>query len=155
MVKALFRRLTLLSARPRVRLGVAAAIVILGATGYFIGPHVWASYHVRAGQRDLDRHRPRAAYSHLERALRVWPESATTQRLASFHGQVRAEIYFTCDELDAGLEAMRDADANGLLDLCWLDRSPVLEVIRGHRDFEPIRRSTALRAARIVDILDG
>ena len=83
MLKALFRRLTLLSARPRVRLGLAAAIVILGAAGYLLGPHVWASYHVRAGQRDLDRHSPRTAYSHLERALRVWPESATTQRLAA------------------------------------------------------------------------
>ena len=83
MIKSLFRRLAFWSARPRVRVVLGVAIVILGVAGYVIGPHLWASYHLWAGTRDLDRHRSHAAYAHLDRVLRVWPESADAQRLAA------------------------------------------------------------------------
>ena len=80
--------------------------------------------------------------------------SATAQRLASFNGQIRAEAYLTCGETELGIAAIGDADANGLLDLTWLDRCSVLDGVRGRPELEAIRRSTALRAARVNDILN-
>jgi hypothetical protein len=52
------------------------------------------------------------------------------------------------------MEAIRDADANGLLDLTWLQACPLLNAVRRDREFESIRRSTSLRAARVSDVLD-
>ena len=89
----------------------------------------------------------------LEHVLRSG--SATTQSLASFRAQVRAEVYMTCGEVEPALAAIREADANGLLDLSWLERCPVLEKLRGSGELEAIRRSTALRAARISDVLSS
>lgn len=83
MVKPLLRRLARWLARPRVRTGLAAAALALGAAGYFGGPRVWAAYHQRAAERELDRHRPAAARAHLDRVLRVRPESADAHRLAA------------------------------------------------------------------------
>ncbi len=82
MVKALFHRLASWLARPRVRV-VLVVVVVLGVVGYFVGPRLWASYHLRAGTRELERHHPRAAYTHLERVLRIWPESVEAHRLAA------------------------------------------------------------------------
>ena len=83
MVKAFFRRLASGLARPRVRVVLGVAVIALGVAGYVAGPHLWASYHLRAGTRELDRHHPRAAYAHLDRVLRIWPESAEAHRLAA------------------------------------------------------------------------
>jgi TolB-like protein/predicted Ser/Thr protein kinase len=86
----------------------------------------------------------------------AFPSGASTgQRRAAFNAQLRAEIHLVCGELDAGIEAIRDADANGFVDLCWLDRCPLLTQVRGDRNIEAVRRSTTLRAARVSSILDG
>jgi len=87
---------------------------------------------------------------------RAFPsDSNTGQRLAAFHAQLRAEIFLVCGEIDDAIGAIRDADANGLVDLMWLDHCPLLASIREHRDLLPIRRSTTLRASRVRDVLDG
>ena len=83
MAIVFFRRLASWAARPRVRLALGIAIIVSGIAGYFLGPLVWASYHLRAGTRDLERHRPHSAYTHLDRVLRIWPESADGHRLAA------------------------------------------------------------------------
>lgn len=89
-----------------------------------------------------------------ELIARAFPSgAATAQRLASFHAQLRAEILLACAETDAALEAIREADANGLVDLTWLERCPLLEALRGSRELEAVRRGTALRAARVIDVL--
>ncbi len=75
--------------------------------------------------------------------------------VAAFHAQLRAEVHLACDDIDAALSALREADANGLMDLAWLERCPLLAPIQSHRDMEPIRRSTRLRALRVRDVLDG
>jgi hypothetical protein len=81
--------------------------------------------------------------------------SASTQSLASWRAQVRAEVYLTSGDLDSALVALRDADANGLLDTSWLERCPIFDAIRGLPFVEAIRKSTALRAARVSDALNG
>lgn len=83
MVKAFFRRLVSRLARPRVLIVLGLAAGIIAVAGYVVGPHLWASYHLRAATRDLDRHRSHSAYAHLERVLRIWPESVDAQRLAA------------------------------------------------------------------------
>jgi serine/threonine-protein kinase len=80
---------------------------------------------------------------------------AMTQRLASFHAQIRAEAYFSCGENENGIEAVRDADANGLTDLRWFESCPVLDAIRGERRLEPIHRSIAVRAKRVSEVLNA
>jgi serine/threonine protein kinase len=77
------------------------------------------------------------------------------QRVAAFHAQLRAEVSLALNEVDDAVTAIRDADANGLLDLMWLEHCPLLARLRGHRDIEAVRRSTALRASRVSEVLDG
>jgi serine/threonine protein kinase/tetratricopeptide (TPR) repeat protein len=91
-----------------------------------------------------------------EYLARVFPSgSSTGQRLAAFHAQLRAEVFLACADRENAIEAIREADANGLLDLMWLEHCPLLDPLRGHRDLDPIRRSTTLRASRVSDVLDG
>jgi hypothetical protein len=81
--------------------------------------------------------------------------SAPTQSIASFRAQVRAEVYVTCGDVEAAVGAVREADANGLLDVCWLENCPLLRELRGHAELETIHRSTAHRAARVRGALNG
>ena len=74
-------------------------------------------------------------------------------RRISFHAQLRVEMKLACNELDAALEDLRIADANGLLDLLWLDRCPLLERVRGRPELDIVRESTSARADRIIRIL--
>ena len=68
--------------RPRAQVLLGVVALVLGAAGYFGGPHLWAWYHFRAAERDLARHRPAPAYEHLTKSLKIWPNSAETQLLA-------------------------------------------------------------------------
>jgi serine/threonine-protein kinase len=87
---------------------------------------------------------------------RTFPSGAATgQRLATFHAQLRAEVHLATGDRDAAIEAIREADANALLDRMWLEHCPLLAAIRDHRDLEPVRRSTSLRASRVSDVLDS
>lgn len=66
--------------RPRALAVTAGVLLVLGLGGYLGGRQAWAWYHLREGQRELDRHHPHAAYRHLGRALEVWPESSEIHR---------------------------------------------------------------------------
>ena len=105
MVKSLLRRLARWLARPRVWVGLGVAVAALGAVGYFVGPRVWADYHLRAATRELDRHHPGAARAHLDRVLRVRPESADVHRLA---GGPKRLTWYEDDHNFTSIEAMRD-----------------------------------------------
>ncbi len=83
MLKPLLRRVAGWLSRPRVWAGLGIVAGVLGAVGYFVGPPVWAEYHLRAATRELDRHHPGAARAHLDRVLRVRPDSADVHRLAA------------------------------------------------------------------------
>ncbi|MDB4936615.1 MAG: hypothetical protein JWP87_3587 [Labilithrix sp.] len=86
----------------------------------------------------------------------AFPSGATTgQRRAAFNAQLRAEIHMSCGEVELAIEAIRDADANGFVDLSWLERCPLIAPLRGDRSVDAVRRSTTLRASRVSDILDG
>ena len=54
---------------------------------------------------------------------------------------------------ETALTDLRHADANGLLDLLWLDRCPLFAVLRGSAELANIRESTAARVDRILRIL--
>ncbi len=90
---------------------------------------------------------------YLERAFPSG--SSIGPRVAAFHAQLRTEVHLACGDDEEAMKALGDADANGLLDLMWLDHCPLLAALRGRPDLEPIRRSTALRASRVSDVLDG
>jgi serine/threonine-protein kinase len=82
----------------------------------------------------------------------------TNQRRASFNAQIRAEVLCAAGaEANAELvgEALTEADANGLLDLVWLENCPVLEPVRSSALYDGARRRTGMRAARVRDVLDG
>jgi len=99
--------------------------------------------------------RGRLSEHEREFLARTFPSGATTgQRLAAFHAQLRAEVYLASGDPEPAVEAIREADANALLDRMWLDHCPLLAAIRGHRDFELVRRNTSLRASRVSDVLD-
>ncbi len=89
----------------------------------------------------------------IERVLST--HSARTQSVASFRSQVRAEVYLACGDVQAAMGAVRDADGNGLLDVCWLEHCPLLRELGDHPELEAVRRSAALRAARVSNALNG
>lgn len=124
----------------------------LAASIASLGPEVRAR-HVAAALLAIAE---RGALTDGDRELiaRSFPSgAATAQRLASFHAQLRAEIHLACGETEAALDAIHEADANGLVDLVWLERCPLLEALRGGRELEAVRRGTALRAARVSGVL--
>ena len=102
----------------------------------------------------VGRHRTVSAREH-EVLQTLFPTDAKiTQRRAAFNAQIRAEVYLACRDFDAALRAILEADANGLIDLTWLERCPLLDEVRQHPTFSNVRRATEMRAARIRDALD-
>jgi hypothetical protein len=81
--------------------------------------------------------------------------SAITPRRAAFNAQLRVEVYLVAGEEDHAIDAMLDAAANVLLDVEWLDRCSLLDAIRERPELRGVRRSTALRAARVREALDA
>ena len=75
-------------------------------------------------------------------------------RRLAFHAQVRTELKLGGGRIEEGLADLRTADANGLIDILWLDRCPVFDAVRDRPEFETVRKSTAGRADRVVEILD-
>jgi serine/threonine protein kinase len=140
-------RLALWSRDPR---RTAELAVALGRVNVDLDVHrIAVALMGKGGGAPLDAH-------DREYLVRAFPsDSSIGPRVATFHAQLRAEVHIACDDPDEAMKAMREADANGLLDLMWLDHCPLLERVRGHRDVEAIRRSTALRASRVGEALDG
>lgn len=80
-------------------------------------------------------------------------EGASTRWLA-FTGQLRAELFLACGAQDRAIEMLEMADANGLLDLVWLDRCPLFDAVRARPGFARVRANTALRARRVLEALE-
>jgi serine/threonine protein kinase len=77
------------------------------------------------------------------------PGSATRRR--SFFGQVAAEIRAFLGDADACLAAMDVADSNGLFDVTWLDRCPLLDFVHGHERFASVKKHASERARGVRD----
>ena len=75
-------------------------------------------------------------------------------RRVAFHAQVRTEAKLGGGRIEAALADLRTADANGLLDILWLDRCALFDKVRDRPEFIAIRKSTADRAERVADVLD-
>jgi tetratricopeptide (TPR) repeat protein len=58
------------------------SVMIAGAVSY-VGMHVWALYHFRAGKSFFERFHSYEALPHFESTLRVWPKDKETLILAS------------------------------------------------------------------------
>jgi len=64
-------------------------------------------------------------------------------RRIAFHAQVRTEAKLGGGRIEAALADLRVADANGLLDILWLDRCALFDKVRDRPEFIAIRKSTA------------
>jgi eukaryotic-like serine/threonine-protein kinase len=86
----------------------------------------------------------------------LFPTGASTpQRRAAFNAQIRTEMLLAGGARDAALVALSDCDANGLLDLMWLERCPLLVSLRDAPELQGVLRNTRLRAARVRALLAG
>ena len=74
----------------------------------------------------------------LDAALPI-AEAFAPRRLA-FHAQIRAEIKLAGGAIEAGLSDLQASDANGLIDLFWLDRCPPRARLAWRRSSIPPRR---------------
>ena len=89
----------------------------------------------------------------MDRALPVANTSYSRRRVA-FHGQVRCELMLSCGMIEQGIAELKLATENGLNDLLWLDRCPVLDRIRSRPELVEVRRQVEARAKRVAEILD-
>jgi serine/threonine-protein kinase len=89
----------------------------------------------------------------IEKALPV--DDSRTARRACFNAQLRTEFLLAGNDLDGALENLRYADANGLLDLVWIDHCPLLAKVRDRPELAMLRSTTAARAKRVLDALDA
>ena len=68
--------------------------------------------------------------------------------------QLNAEFYGFVFEVDASLAAIQAALDAGLLDICWMDRCPVLGPVRSDARWAPLRAEVEARARRVRAALD-
>ncbi|MBX3215049.1 MAG: protein kinase [Labilithrix sp.] len=87
---------------------------------------------------------------------RVLPfDASRPPRRASFNAQLRAEMH-AFFRMDAEtLDALRAGDANGLVDVVWLDRCPLFDPLRSEPEFTTLQNRIALRAQRVTATLDA
>jgi eukaryotic-like serine/threonine-protein kinase len=76
-------------------------------------------------------------------------------RRRAFVSQLAAEAAGLAGDVETCLSMLLRANAEGLFDLPWLDRCPVLATVRGEPRFAVIRRDVAARAEAIHDALHG
>jgi serine/threonine-protein kinase len=67
--------------------------------------------------------------------------------------QLNAEVYSFVFEVDAALDALKEAVDSGLLDLFWMDRCPVLDPVRRDARFAALRAEVEARVSRIESAL--
>jgi Tfp pilus assembly protein PilF len=91
------------------RLFLAAAL-LLGAVAARL---LWAEYHFRAAERDLERRAFRPAYEHAAKYLKVWPGSTTGHLLAARAAR-RAGDLAEAGRLLKACEALRSGDLAAL-----------------------------------------
>lgn len=100
----------------RKRLLVAAvALAVAGLLAAWGGRHLWAYRHSRAAERALARYRPAEALGHLQKALKVWPDSAATHLLAAQAARRAGDFDAAEHHLDEHRRLVPDIDeARGL-----------------------------------------
>jgi len=67
---------------------------------------------------------------------------------------VKIELLLGAGLADRASEHLPILEENALLDLTWLRRCPLLAPIRTDPRFVSLERSTAARAARVIEVLD-
>jgi serine/threonine-protein kinase len=81
-------------------------------------------------------------------------DTTYSKRRIAFHGQMRCELKLSCGLLEEAIDDLKIANENGLSDLLWIEKCPLLDAIRDRPEFVEVRRKTLTRAARIAEILD-
>jgi serine/threonine-protein kinase len=76
-------------------------------------------------------------------------------RRRSFVGQLIAEAAGFSGDVETALERIEFAINEGLFDLHWLDRCPLLDDVRAAPEFSALRARVKLRADAILDALYG
>ena len=89
----------------------------------------------------------------VDRLLPV--DTSRPPRRASFNAQLRAEMFAYVGKEAETLESLRSADANGIIDIVWLDRCPLFDPLRTNPDFQTIQGRVALRARRVAESIDA
>lgn len=89
----------------------------------------------------------------IDRGLPVRDTTYSRRRVA-FHGQMRCELKLACGLVEDAVQELKIADGNGLSDLLWIEKCPVLAPIRHRPEFAEARRNTLTRAKRVAEILD-
>ena len=72
-----------------------------------------------------------------------------------FFAQLRTEAMCAIDDLATAKAALLNADAQGLIDICWFDGCPVLAPLRGDPDVQAVGLRVRERAERILEALEG
>ena len=77
---------------------IALMLPVLGLGVYIAAWQLWAEYHFRAAQKDLERRELSSARGHLAHCLEVWPNGLGTCLLAARTAR-RARDYDTAEHL--------------------------------------------------------
>jgi serine/threonine-protein kinase len=75
-------------------------------------------------------------------------------RTLCFHAQLRAEVRLAIKDIEGAFADLHVGDANGMLDLNWLDHLELFEGLRDRPDFMAVRAATAARADRVIHVLE-
>jgi len=92
---------------------------------------------------------------HRETLLRVSATLPANRRRRAFVGQLIAEAAAYWDDVPTALERIDVAIGEGLFDLHWLDRCPLLDNVRADPAFPRLRARIKFRADAILDALYG
>jgi eukaryotic-like serine/threonine-protein kinase len=78
-----------------------------------------------------------------------------SRRRPMFFRQLAAEVHAYVGERGKTLQAVKDADTFGLIDVTWTDRCPLFEPFRDDPIFAAARDNIAGRAKDVLDLLEG
>ncbi len=93
--------------------------------------------------------------SHRETLIVLANELPPNPRRRAFLGQLIAEAAGYSNDVSGSLGFIEFAFDNGLFDLHWLDKCPVLDGVRASPQFQAIRARVKVRAEAILDALYG
>jgi serine/threonine-protein kinase len=93
--------------------------------------------------------------THRAQLLSFVAKMAPNRRRRSFVNQLVAEAAGYWGDADTAIEQIEHGIADGLFDLHWLDRCPMLEPARAHPEYPRLRAQIKQRADAILDALYG